>query len=169
MIPSAPAFCPPNSDGSLEKPAPKGYDKYRHLTKEVKEASKISKDFWLSLKNSSVWVMKPYKSGTREHLAPFPVELPERLIKAYTYIGEIVLDPFAGMGTTTKAALKNNRSVILYEINKDFFRPSEVNILVGNSEKINKDAGWKPEIGFRGLVKMMMETDLETIGRRKNL
>src|SRR3989339_994491 len=106
----------------FEKPAPKGYDKYRHLTKEVKEASKISKDFWLSLKNSSVWVMKPYKSGTREHLAPFPVELPERLIKAYTYIGEIVLDPFAGMGTTTKAALKNNRNVILYEINKDFLK-----------------------------------------------
>ena len=65
--------------------------------------------------------MKPYKSGTREHLAPFPVELPEKLIKAYTYIGEIVLDPFAGMGTTAKAALKNNRNVVLYEINKDLF------------------------------------------------
>ena len=112
----------------FEKPSPKGYDKYKHLTKEDKEASKINKDFWLSLKNSSVWVMKPYKSGTREHLAPFPVELPERLIKAYTYIGEIVLDPFAGMGTTAKSALKNNRSVILYEINRDFLELIENNI-----------------------------------------
>jgi len=112
----------------FEKPAKKGYDKYGHLSKEVKEASKITKDFWLSLKNSSVWVMKPYKSGTREHLAPFPIELPEKLIKAYTYIGEIVLDPFAGMGTTAKAALKNNRNVVLYEINKDFLDLIENNL-----------------------------------------
>ena len=112
----------------FEKPAKKGYDKYGHLSKEVKEASKITKDFWLSLKNSSVWVMKPYKSGTREHLAPFPVELPEKLIKAYTYIGEIVLDPFAGMGTTAKAALKSNRNVVLYEINKDFLSLIENNL-----------------------------------------
>ena len=104
----------------FEKPTPKGYNKYAHLTKEQKEASKLSKEFWLKLKNSDVWVMKPYKSGTREHLAPFPLELPERLIKAYTYIGETVLDPFAGMGTTGKAALKNQRNVILYEINKSF-------------------------------------------------
>lgn len=112
----------------FEKPAKKSYDKYGHLSKEVKEASKITKDFWLSLKNSSVWVMKPYKSGTREHLAPFPIELPEKLIKAYTYIGEIVLDPFAGMGTTAKAALKNNRNVVLYEINKDFLSIIENNL-----------------------------------------
>jgi DNA modification methylase len=104
----------------FEKPTPKSYNKYGHLTKEQKEASKLTKEFWLKIKNSDVWVMKPYKSGTREHLAPFPLELPERLIKAYTYIGEIVLDPFAGMGTTGKAALTNQRNVILYEINKSF-------------------------------------------------
>lgn len=104
----------------FEKPAPKGYRKYSHLTNEQKETSKISKDFWLSLKNSDVWVIKPYKSGTREHLAPFPLELPEKLIKAYTYIGEIVLDPFAGMGTVGKAALNNQRNAVLYEINKSF-------------------------------------------------
>lgn len=112
----------------FEKPAPKGYDKYKHLTKEIKEASKLTKDFWLSIKSSSVWVMKPYKSGTREHLAPFPFELPERLIKAYSYIGETVLDPFAGMGTTAKASLINNRSVILYEINNEFLNLIENNL-----------------------------------------
>ena len=104
----------------FEKPAPKNYNKYSHLTKEEKEASKITKNFWLSLKNSDVWVMKPYKSGSREHLAPFPLELPERLIKAYTYIGETVLDPFAGMGTSGSAALKNKRNAILYEVNRSF-------------------------------------------------
>ncbi len=106
----------------FEKPAPKGYSKYTHLSKEQKEASKLSKEFWLKIKNSDVWVMKPYKSGNREHLAPFPVELPERLIKAYTYVGETILDPFAGMGTTGKAALKNQRNVILYEVNNSFLK-----------------------------------------------
>lgn len=104
----------------FEKPNGDSSKKYNHLTKEIKEASKISKDFWLSLKNTDVWLMKPYKSGTREHLAPFPVELPRRLIKAYSYITEIVLDPFGGMGTTARAAIQEERNSIIYEINKSF-------------------------------------------------
>ncbi|PIP29307.1 site-specific DNA-methyltransferase [Candidatus Kuenenbacteria bacterium CG23_combo_of_CG06-09_8_20_14_all_36_9] len=103
-------FDKPNGNGS----------KYEHLSKEIKEASKLTKIFWLSLKNSDVWLMKPYKSGSREHLAPFPLELPLRLIKAYSYISEIILDPFGGMGTTAKAAIREKRSCIIYEINKDF-------------------------------------------------
>lgn len=103
----------------FEKPG-EGGSKYGHLTKEQKEASKLTKKFWLKLKNSDVWLMKPYKSGTREHKAPFPEELPYRLIKAFSYIGETVLDPFAGMGTTGKVALSLGRNTILYEINKEF-------------------------------------------------
>ena len=49
-------FDKPNGNGS----------KYEHLSKEIKEASKLTKIFWLSLKNSDVWLMKPYKSGSRE-------------------------------------------------------------------------------------------------------
>jgi len=105
----------------LEFENPKGNgSKYDHLSRETKEASKINKDFWLLLKNTDVWLMKPYKSGTREHLAPFPVELPVRLIKAYSYITETVLDPFGGMGTTAKAAISEKRNSIIYEINKSF-------------------------------------------------
>jgi len=103
----------------FEKPNGNG-SKYEHLSDEIKEASKLTKDFWLSLKNSDVWTMKPYKSGTREHLAPFPLELPTKLIKAYSYITETVLDPFGGMGTTAKAAMQEKRNSIIYEINKDF-------------------------------------------------
>jgi len=103
-------FDKPNGDGS----------KYKHLSKDIKEASKITKDFWLSLKNTDVWIMKPYKSGSREHLAPFPLELPTRLIKAYSYISETVLDPFGGMGTTAKAALQQKRNSVIYEVNKNF-------------------------------------------------
>jgi len=101
----------------FEKPAPKGYKKYGHLTKEQKEESKLDKDFWLSIKNSDVWVMGPKGSGdSRNHVAPFPYELPFRLIKAYSYVGETVLDPFLGSGTALMAAADLKRNGIGYEI-----------------------------------------------------
>jgi excisionase family DNA binding protein len=105
----------------FQKPEAQKFNKYAHLTDEIKEKSKIDKDFWLSLKNSDVWLMKPEKSGDgREHVAPFPYELPYRLIKAYTYISETVLDPFCGSGTSLLAAKNLGRNGIGYEINNDF-------------------------------------------------
>ncbi|HEC56550.1 MAG TPA: helix-turn-helix domain-containing protein [Candidatus Syntrophoarchaeum butanivorans] len=104
----------------FEKPAPPGYSKYSHLTDEQKEASKLDKEFWISLKKSDVWVMKPEGSGDRrEHVAPFPYELPFRLIKAYSFIGETVLDPFLGSGTTLVAARDLKRNGVGYEINRE--------------------------------------------------
>jgi excisionase family DNA binding protein len=105
----------------FEKPNDKKFNKYAHLTKEIKEKSKIGKDFWLSIKNSDVWLMNPEKSGDgREHIAPFPYELPYRFIKAYTYIGETILDPFCGSGTSLLAAWNLGRNGIGYEINSCF-------------------------------------------------
>jgi excisionase family DNA binding protein len=105
----------------FQKPDDKKFDKYAHLTNEIKEKSKIDKEFWLSLKNSDVWQMHPEKSGDgREHIAPFPHELPYRLIKAYTYIGETILDPFCGSGTTLFAAKHLRRNGVGYEINANF-------------------------------------------------
>jgi len=102
----------------FEKPAPKGFKKYAHLTKEQKEQSKLGKDFWLSIKNSDVWLMKPEGSGdNRNHVAPFPCELPYKLIKAYSYISETVIDPFLGSGATLKVAIDLRRNGIGYELN----------------------------------------------------
>ena len=107
----------------FEKPAPRGYRKYAHITPEQKEASKLDKEFWLSIKKSDVWLMKPEKSGAgRTHAAPFPYELPYRLIKAYSFIGETVLDPFLGSGTTLVAARDLGRNGIGYEINSHYAR-----------------------------------------------
>jgi DNA modification methylase len=107
----------------FQKPEDKKFNKYGHLTEEIKEQSKLDKDFWLSLKNSDVWLMNPEKSGDgRKHIAPFPLELPRRLIKAYTYIGETVLDPFCGSGTTLLAAMNLGRNGVGYEINGEFIR-----------------------------------------------
>jgi len=110
----------------FQKPDDKKYNKYAHLSPEIKEKSKLDKEFWLSIKNSDVWLMNPEKSGDgRKHIAPFPLELPRRFIKAYTYIGETVLDPFCGSGTTLLAAMELGRNGIGYEINGDFVKTIE--------------------------------------------
>jgi len=101
----------------FNKPNKKGFNKYGHLTKEQKEASKLDKEFWLLLKNTDVWSMKPQNSSdNRSHVAPFPYELPYRIIKAFTFVSEVVLDPFLGSGTTLKAAADLKRNGIGYEI-----------------------------------------------------
>jgi len=101
----------------FQKPDQAGFDKYGHLSKEVKEQSKLDKEFWLSIKKSDVWEMKPIGSGdSRSHIAPFPLELPYRLIKTYSYITETVLDPFVGSGTTLQAAAQLQRNGVGYEI-----------------------------------------------------
>jgi len=68
----------------------------------------------------SVWTMKPESAKKIGHPAPFPVELPYRLIQLYTFSGDIVLDPFMGSGTTALAALQAGRKYVGYEINADY-------------------------------------------------
>lgn len=104
----------------FNKPEKKGFRKYGHLTKEQKEQSKLDKEFWLSIKKSDVWLMKPQGSGDRRsHIAPFPYELPFRLIKAFGYVGETVLDPFVGSGIALIAAADLKRNGMGYEINPE--------------------------------------------------
>jgi DNA modification methylase len=107
----------------LEKPCTRSErsKKYAHLSKEDRELSVLDKDFWLSIKNSDVWTMAPQGSGDRRgHVAPFPLELPSRIIRAFSFRGERVLDPFLGSGTTLVAAAVNGRNGVGYEINPSF-------------------------------------------------
>ena len=70
--------------------------------------------------------MKPQQSGDgRSHVAPFPYELPYRLIKAYSYVSETVLDPFAGSCTGLLAAADLRRNGIGYEINSEILNAAE--------------------------------------------
>lgn len=86
-------------------------------TKEQKEQSAMSKEEWGQY-FSSHWNF----AGTKQvgHLAMFPEELPRRLIKMFSFVGETVLDPFAGSGTTTLAAMHLGRNSVGYEINRAF-------------------------------------------------
>lgn len=73
----------------------------------------------------SVWDMNTESARQVGHPAPFPVELPYRLIQLYTYKGEVVLDPFMGSGSTTLAALKSDRKYIGYEVDPEYNQLAE--------------------------------------------
>lgn len=95
------------------------------VSKEIKEESKISVKEWQDWAVNSIWEMQPEKAKSIGHPAPFPVELPSRLIKLYSFVGDYVLDPFMGSGTTLVAAKKLNRNGIGFEINADYVKIAE--------------------------------------------
>jgi DNA modification methylase len=76
----------------------------------------------------SVWTMNPESARKVGHPAPFPVELPYRLIQLYTFSGDIVLDPFLGSGTTAIAALRTGRKYIGYENDPAYAQRAEERI-----------------------------------------
>jgi site-specific DNA-methyltransferase (adenine-specific) len=83
------------------------------------ERSTISRDEFLEY-TKSVWSF-PTESATRiGHPAPFPVELPYRLIQLYTFEGDVVLDPFCGSGTTCIAAIKTKRHYVGFDNNEEY-------------------------------------------------
>jgi site-specific DNA-methyltransferase (adenine-specific) len=64
--------------------------------------------------------MKAASAKKIGHPAPFPEELPRRLIKLYSFTNDIILDPFMGSGTTAIAAIKEKRNFVGYEINEEY-------------------------------------------------
>lgn len=68
----------------------------------------------------SVWSFPTVSAKRENHPAPFPDELPARLIKLYTHLGDVVLDPFLGSGTTVKMAMALGRKGLGYEIDKSY-------------------------------------------------
>jgi len=90
------------------------------VSKEIKEKSKLTTKEWQDWAINSIWEMQPAKAKSEGHPAPFPEELPRRLIKLYSFFGDIVLDPFLGTGTTAKVAIELGRKAIGYELNKEY-------------------------------------------------
>ncbi len=84
----------------------------------------ISKDGFLE-DTKSVWNIPAVSARKIGHPAPFPQELPKRLIELYTFTKEVVLDPFMGSGQTALAALAIKRDYVGYEMNKNYVALAE--------------------------------------------
>lgn len=84
-----------------------------------KGVSTISRDEFLE-STLSVWYIEPEKASRIGHPAPFPPELAERVIKLFSYQDDVVLDPFAGSGTTLVVAKKLGRRFVGYEIKQEY-------------------------------------------------
>uniref|UniRef100_A0A7C5X489 Methyltransferase n=1 Tax=Thermocrinis ruber TaxID=75906 RepID=A0A7C5X489_9AQUI len=101
--------------------------KFFERPKTENKEDTITKEEFLEF-TKSVWYMKPETAKKIGHPAPFPVELPYRLIQLYSFKGDVVLDPFMGSGQTALACLKTGRYYIGYEINEDYVRLAEKRI-----------------------------------------
>lgn len=92
---------------------------YRRPTEEQRRLSKISK------KEYAEWFQQFWNIGgasTREHPAPFPLELAYRLVRMFSFVGDTVLDPFCGTATTMIAAARAERNSIGVEIDPEYCR-----------------------------------------------
>lgn len=76
----------------------------------------------------SVWTMNPESAKKIGHPAPFPIELPYRLIQMYSYKSDVILDPFMGSGTTGIASIRSERSYVGYDIDADYIALAEKRI-----------------------------------------
>jgi DNA modification methylase len=95
----------------------KKYGESLKVNKEIKEKSRLTEEEW-SQYFIGHWNFPGEKQD--KHLAMFPEELPRRLIKMFSFVGDTVLDPFLGSGTTSLAAKNLGRNSVGYEINEDF-------------------------------------------------
>jgi len=89
---------------------------YQDRSSEEKAAAEFMIDTLFTLETANnIWHIAPVPPGTIDHPAPFPEEIPFRLITLYSYPGDIILDPFSGSGQTLKVAKALDRSYFGYE------------------------------------------------------
>ncbi len=122
----------------------KGKFNYRSISKEVREQSKIDKkEFQNNNWHKTIWEITNVLPGSKleKGVAAFPDELPYRLIKLFSYVGETVLDPFLGSGTTMKVANQLNRNSIGIEIIRDLEKIIRQKVSSNNLEIVERDKG----------------------------
>ena len=104
---------------------------YRKPTEVQRNESRISKnDFALWFQQ--IWNITG--ASTKQHPAPFPLELANRLVRMFSFTGDTVLDPFCGSGTTMIAALKSGRNSIGVEIDPEYCRLAAQYLRVENND-----------------------------------
>jgi len=114
----------------------------------LKKKSTIPKEEFLEF-TKSIWTFDAEPATKVGHPAPFPVDLPYRLIQLYTFEGEVVLDPFIGSGQAAIAAIKTRRHYVGYDINEEYVKLAEKRIkefsLSFNAPKLSDFGGKKDD------------------------
>ena len=112
---------------------------------EIVANSKVESDF----ETTNVWAINP--KSDKVHSAVFPEELCERVIKYYSYIGDLLFDPFAGSGTFGRTAAKLNRKFFLAEQDHTYFEYIQSNM---RNENVNKDFSFLTFDEFKESIKL---------------
>ncbi len=118
------------------------FSKNSYARNGVGKKSTIERDEFLEY-TKSIWSFPSESARRVGHPAPFPIELPRRLIQLYSFEGDIVIDPFAGSGSTCIAALQTKRHFVAYEKNARYARLAEKRIREFSS--MGKKKGMKGE------------------------
>jgi len=108
------------SKGDYKRDRKKAEKEYRENT--------ISRDDFMEW-TKSIWTFNAESARRIGHPAPFPIDLPHRLIQLYSFTNDIILDPFMGSGTTAIAALKGNRKYVGFDTSQEYVDLAEKRIL----------------------------------------
>jgi len=100
------------------------FSKKSFSLKSKQRENTIQRDQFLEC-TKSVWDFPAVSAKKIGHPAPFPEELPNRLINLYSFKNDVILDPFVGSGTSCLSALKNQRNYIGYDVNKAYVKLAE--------------------------------------------
>lgn len=96
----------------------------------------------ISVENHKKWFQQIWSgvtgASTKQHPAPYPLELAERLVRMFSFVGDTVLDPFMGTGTTTVAAAKWGRNSIGFEIDSHYYKLAQKRISEETSSLFSK-------------------------------
>lgn len=139
---------------------------YRKPTEAQRRLSMIDK------KDYNTWFRQFWNitgASTRQHPAPFPLELAYRLVRMFSFYGDTVLDPFNGTGTTMVAALKANRNSIGMEIEAEYCRmaanrlKNEVNDLFIQARLVFE----RSELSQQGVMCVREDPELYSVGKNK--
>jgi DNA modification methylase len=106
------------------------------------ESTLMAEDF-MSL-TLDVWELSPESAKRVGHPAPFPVELPEQLIRLYTYVDDLVLDPFLGSGSTVVAARRLGRRAVGYDLD-----PAYVAVARGRVADVDRELAERDDSSLR--------------------
>lgn len=108
----------------FQKPAPFLIDKIvRSYEGDVLEKSLVKENY----ERSNVWKINP--ETTSKHLAPYPKELSDKIVKYYSYVGDLILDPFMGSGTTAISCIDLKRQYLGIEIHQEYVDMAQQRIL----------------------------------------